>query len=53
MGRWQGYFEHVEMEMMVKAGLTPLHAIAAATGNAAKVMKLEGIGTLVNPVVRL
>jgi imidazolonepropionase-like amidohydrolase len=46
MGRWQGYFEHVEMEMMVKAGLTPLQAITAATGNAARVMKLESLGTL-------
>jgi imidazolonepropionase-like amidohydrolase len=47
IGRWQGYFEHIEMEMMVRAGLTPMQAIVAATGGAARVMKLDGqIGTL-------
>jgi imidazolonepropionase-like amidohydrolase len=47
IGRWQGYFEHTEMEMMVKAGLTPMQTIVAATGRAARVMKLDGqIGTL-------
>ena len=45
-GRWQGYFEHVELEMMVQAGLTPMQAVVAATGGAAKVMKLAGLGTL-------
>jgi imidazolonepropionase-like amidohydrolase len=47
VGRWQGYFEHVEMEMMVKAGLTPAQAIVAATGGAARVMHLDSkLGTL-------
>lgn len=47
VGRWQGYFEHTEMELMVKAGLTPMQAITAATGTAAKVMKLDAeLGTL-------
>ena len=46
-GRWQGYFEHVELELMVKAGLTPMQALVAATGGAARVMKLDGeLGTL-------
>jgi imidazolonepropionase-like amidohydrolase len=46
-GRWQGYFEHVELELMVKAGLTPMQALVAATWGAAKVMKLEAeLGTL-------
>ena len=45
-GRWQGYFEHVELEYMVKAGLTPMQAIVAATGGAAKVMKLDELGLL-------
>lgn len=40
-GRWQGYFEHVELEYMVKAGLTPMQTIVAATSGAAKVMKLD------------
>jgi imidazolonepropionase-like amidohydrolase len=46
-GRWQGYFEHVEMELMVKAGMTPMQTLVAATGNAAKVMRIDGeVGTL-------
>ena len=32
LGRWQGYFEHVELELMVEAGLTPMQALVAATG---------------------
>ena len=45
--RFQGYFEHMELEMMVKAGLTPMQAIVAATGDAARCMKKEKtIGTL-------
>ncbi|HUP39719.1 MAG TPA: amidohydrolase family protein [Vicinamibacterales bacterium] len=46
LGRWQGYFEQVEMELMVKAGMTPMQALVASTGNAAKVMRLDDIGTL-------
>jgi len=47
IGRWQGYFEHTEVELMAKAGLTPMQVITAATGTAAKVMKLDGqLGTL-------
>jgi imidazolonepropionase-like amidohydrolase len=47
LGQWQGYFEHTEMEMMVKAGLTPMQTLVAATGGAARVMKLEqNLGTL-------
>jgi imidazolonepropionase-like amidohydrolase len=46
LGRWPGYFEHVELEMMVRAGLTPMQALVAATGNAAKVMHLDDLGML-------
>ena len=47
IGRWQGFFEHVELEMMVKAGLTPMQALVAATSGAARVMKLDAdLGTL-------
>lgn len=46
LGRWQGYFEHVELELMVEAGLTPLQALVAATGDAARVMELDTLGTL-------
>ena len=45
-GRWQGYFEHVELEYMIKAGMTPMQVIVAATGGAAQVMKLDGLGTI-------
>jgi len=45
-GRWQGYFEHVELELMVKAGLTPMQALVAATGSSAKIMKLDRLGTI-------
>jgi len=45
--RFQGYFEHMELEMMTKAGLTPMQALMSATGDAAKFMKLSGkIGSL-------
>ena len=47
VGRWQGYFEHVEMELMAKAGMTPMQVLTAATGGAAKVMRLDAdLGTL-------
>jgi imidazolonepropionase-like amidohydrolase len=44
--RFQGYFEHVEMEMMVDAGLTPAQVLRAATVDAARAMRVDGIGTL-------
>ena len=37
-GRWQGYFEQVEMEMMNKAGMSPMKVIVASTGDAARLM---------------
>lgn len=47
VGRWQGYFEHIEMELMVKAGLTPMQVLVAATGDAARVMRLgKDLGTI-------
>ena len=46
-GRWQGYFEHVEMQMMVEAGMTPMQVLVASTGGAANVLRLdEELGTL-------
>ncbi|MCE7994304.1 MAG: amidohydrolase family protein [Roseivirga sp.] len=44
--RFQGYFEHKELELMVAAGLTPMQTLVAATGNAAKHLNLKDIGTL-------
>lgn len=46
--RFQGYFEHLELELMVKAGLTPMQAIISATGQAADCIGLNNIGTLEN-----
>lgn len=39
--RPQGFAEHLELELLVKAGLTPLQAITLATKNAAKVMRID------------
>jgi imidazolonepropionase-like amidohydrolase len=47
VGRWQGYFEHVELEYMVKSGMTPMQTIVAATGGAARATKLDkDLGTI-------
>ncbi len=45
-GRFPGYFEHLEMEMMVEAGMTPMEVIVSSTGGSAKALKLEGLGSL-------
>ena len=46
-GRFQGYFEHGELELMVEAGLTPLRTIVASTGDAARCMRVDDeLGTL-------
>lgn len=44
--RFQGYFEHEELRLMVEAGLTRAQALVAATSGAAKCMGLSGIGRL-------
>ena len=44
--RFEGYFEHVELEMMVAAGLTPTQVLRAATSGAARAMRLDDVGTL-------
>lgn len=47
LGRFQGYFELMELEMMVEAGLTPAQALHAATGVAARCLQLDrDLGTL-------
>lgn len=47
MGRFQGYFELMELELMAKAGLTPRQVIAAATRDAARCMHIDrDLGTL-------
>lgn len=44
--RFQGYFEHLEMEMMADLGMTPEQILRSATGEAARAMKSEGVGTI-------
>ena len=45
-GRFQGYFEHGELDLMVESGLTPMQALVASTGDAAACLELEDVGTL-------
>jgi imidazolonepropionase-like amidohydrolase len=44
--RFQGYFEHGELDLMVESGLTPMQTIVASTRDAAACLDLEGVGTL-------
>ena len=45
--RPQGFSEHHELELLVKAGFTPLQAIQIATLNSAKILSLDkDYGTL-------
>ena len=45
-GRFPGYLEHWEMELMVEAGLTPAQVIQAATKSAAEFLKAKDLGAL-------
>lgn len=44
--RFPGYFEHLELELMVEAGLTPAQALRSATAVAAECLRLPDVGTL-------
>jgi imidazolonepropionase-like amidohydrolase len=45
--RFQGYFEHGELALMVEAGLTPMQAIVASTSSAAQCMEVDAdLGSL-------
>jgi imidazolonepropionase-like amidohydrolase len=44
--RFPGYFEHLELWMMVEAGMTPAEALRSATGVAAECLADDEIGTL-------
>ena len=45
--RFQGFFEHIELEMMVDSGMTPMQVLVAATGDAARCYGKTGqFGTL-------
>jgi imidazolonepropionase-like amidohydrolase len=45
-GRIPGFAEHHELELMVEAGLTPMQAITAATGENAKLLHSSDRGTI-------
>jgi len=45
-GRFPGYFAHWELELMVKAGITPLQAITAATSRNASFVGATDIGSI-------
>jgi imidazolonepropionase-like amidohydrolase len=44
--RFPGYFEHLELQLMVEAGLTPEQALRSATSVAASCLGLDDVGTL-------
>jgi imidazolonepropionase-like amidohydrolase len=44
--RFQGYFEHMELDLLARAGLTPAQIIAAATGSAARCHRFTDLGFL-------
>jgi imidazolonepropionase-like amidohydrolase len=45
--RFQGYFEHLELEEMVKSGLTPAQVLMSATSGSARCLGLaDRLGTL-------
>ena len=45
-GRFPGYAEHWEAQLMVEAGLTPLQVITAATKSAAEFLGAKDLGTI-------
>lgn len=44
--RFQGYFEHRELQLMVECGITPMQAIVAGTSAAAQALGAPDLGTL-------
>ncbi len=45
-GRFLGYFEHMEFDLMAEAGLSPEQILLSATSVAADCVHLEDVGTL-------
>jgi imidazolonepropionase-like amidohydrolase len=45
-GRFPGFFEHWEMELMVGAGLSPSQVIVASTKSGAEFLRAKDLGTL-------
>jgi imidazolonepropionase-like amidohydrolase len=44
--RFEGFFEHLELELMVEAGMTPAQVLRASTTDAARAMRLNDVGRL-------
>ncbi len=44
--RFPGYFEHMELQLMADAGLSPEQILRSATGVAAQCLELPDVGTL-------
>jgi imidazolonepropionase-like amidohydrolase len=44
--RFQGFFEHLELEMMVQSGLTPMQALVSATSAAALCHGAKDLGVI-------
>ncbi|HEY7475961.1 MAG TPA: amidohydrolase family protein [Vicinamibacterales bacterium] len=44
--RFQGYFEHLELELVARSGMPPAAILAMATGGAAQCSKLTNLGFL-------
>jgi imidazolonepropionase-like amidohydrolase len=44
--RFQGFFEHLEMEMMVESGMTPMQVMVSATGDAARCHRNNDLGVV-------
>src|SRR5690606_7185363 len=44
--RFTGYFEHLEMEMMAEAGMTPMEIIVSASQTTAEYLGLKDLGSL-------
>ena len=40
-GRFQGYFEHMELEYEIKSGLTPMQALVSATSAPARLLHID------------
>ena len=45
-GTYPGFDLHREMELLVKAGLTPMEALQSATRNVTEFLKLSDVGTI-------
>lgn len=45
-GAWHGWAEQYELQTMVAAGMTPAQVIVASTSAAARLLKLDGLGSL-------